>query len=206
MRSRLWIAVFASCLVAACTPVPESASVEPEFTVTEDADQVLIASSTLEAAIRKRGYVSGVYHQSFLDKKTGFRDAGFGLDIADFILEPGSDESHRDGLDERLTYEFNNLVHGNIPKRHIEGPQICTQAKQLSPVIIQGDDFVAAKMSFEYYLAAPGRKAGSLWKQTIVFPAGKRYFISSSEDHQQERRRRNVPANRHAGPHPPRAW
>lgn len=168
-------------LGVACGPAPIPESPSPEFTITEDDDQVLIASSTLEAAIRKRGYVSGVYRQSFLDKETGFRDAGFELDIADFILEPGSDEAHRDGLDERLTYKFNNLVHGNIPKRHIEGPQICTQAKELSPTIIEGRDFVAAKMSFEYYLAAPGRSTGSVWEQTIVFPAGKRYFISSQK-------------------------
>ena len=161
------------------TTVPES--FEPAFTVTENQDQILITSSTVEAAIRKQGYVSGVYRQTFLDKKTGFRDAGFGLDIADFILEPGSDDAHRDQLDERLVYNFNNLVHGDIPKRHIEGPQICTQAKHLSPTVIQGDDFVAVKTSFEYYLAAPGRNSGSLWEQTIVFPAGKRYFISSQK-------------------------
>jgi len=168
-------------LGVACGPAPIPESPGPEFTITEDDDQVLIASSTLEAAIRKRGYVSGVYRQSFLDKETGFRDAGFELDIADFILEPGSDEAHRDGLDERLTYKFNNLVHGNIPKRHIEDPQICTQAKELSPTIIEGRDFVAAKMSFEHYLAAPGRSTGSVREQTIVFPAGKRYFISSQK-------------------------
>ena len=161
-------------LGVACGPAPIPESPGPEFTITEDDDQVLIASSTLEAAIRKRGYVSGVYRQSFLDKETGFRDAGFELDIADFILEPGSDEAHRDGLDERLTYKFNNLVHGNIP-------QICTQAKELSPTIIEGRDFGAAKMSFEYYLAAPGRSTGSVWEQTIVFPAGKRYCISSQK-------------------------
>ncbi len=167
-------------LSAACnTPAPEAS--EAPFTITEDADQVLIASSTLEAAIRKQGYVSGVYRQSFLDKKSGFRDAGFGLDIADFILEPGSDAAHRDQLDKQLIYDFGNLFHGDIPKRHIEGPQICTQAKQLSPSVIQGGDFAAVKMAFEYYLAAPGRKAGSLWEQTIVFPAGKRYYISSQK-------------------------
>lgn len=181
MRTCLWIAILTLSLAAACAPVTELENPESEFSVTQDDDQVLIRSSTLEAAIRKRGYVSGVYRQSFLDQKTGFRDAGFGLDIADFILEPGSDEAHRDGLDERLRYEFNNLVHGNIPKRHIEGPQICTQAKQLSPVIIEGDDFVATKATFDYYLAAPGKNTGSRWEQTIVFPAGKRYFISSQK-------------------------
>jgi len=160
---------------------PSSEDSQAAFTVIEDDDQIVVSSSTLEAAIRKRGYVSGVYRQSLLDKKTGFRDAGFGLDIADFILEPGSDAEHRDQLDQKLIYDFGNLFHGNIPKRHIEGPQICTQAKELSPTIIQGEDFVAAKMSFEYYLAAPGRNTGSLWEQTIVFPAGKRYFVSSQK-------------------------
>ena len=133
------------------------------------------------AGIRKRGYVSGVYRQTFLDKKTGFRDAGFGLDIADFILEAGSDEAYRDQLHPRLVYEFNNLVHGSIPKRMIEGPQICTQAKQMDPAVIQGDDFVAVQMSFDYHLAASGKNTGSQWEQTIVFPAGKRYFVSSQK-------------------------
>ena len=38
----------------------------------------------LEAVIRRKGYVTGVAAQSFLDKKTGFRDAGFGLDVVDW--------------------------------------------------------------------------------------------------------------------------
>jgi hypothetical protein len=36
-------------------------------------------------------------------------------------------------------------------------------------------------MDYQYQLAAPGKKAGSKWEQTIVFPAGKRYFISSDK-------------------------
>ncbi len=183
-RSRptdLLIVSIVALLTASCGAPAAPDPSQPAFTITENQDQILITSPTLEAAIRKRGYVSGVYRQSFLDKKTGFRDAGFGLDIADFILEPGSDAAHRDQLDERLVYKFDNLVHGNIPKRHVEGPQICTQAKELSPAVIQGDDFVAVKMSFEYYLAAPGKNSGSIWEQTIVFPAGKRYFVSSQK-------------------------
>jgi hypothetical protein len=177
----LFLLTLAVCCSSQAPEIRTPEGARSEFTLTEDDDQILIASPTLEAGIRKRGYVSGVYRQTFLDKITGFRDAGFGLDIADFILEPGSDIAHRDQLDERLIYDFNNLVHGNIPKRHIEGPQICTQAKELSPAVIQGNDFVGVKMSFEYYLAAPGRKSGSQWEQTIVFPAGKRYFISSQK-------------------------
>ena len=166
-------------LDASCGPSAPRQASEPPFTITESDDQILIASPALEAGIRKRGYVSGVYRQTFLDKKTGFRDAGFGLDIADFLLEPGSDESYRDQLDPRLVYDFNNLVHGSIAKREIEGPQICTQAKEMNPIVTQGDDFVAVRISFEYYLAAPSKNAGSLWEQTIVFPADKRYFVSS---------------------------
>ncbi|HEU0140301.1 MAG TPA: hypothetical protein VFQ79_11335 [Bryobacteraceae bacterium] len=34
-------------------------------------------------------------------------------------------------------------------------------------------------MDYRYRIAAPGRKTGSLWEQTIVFPEGQRYFVSS---------------------------
>src|SRR5262249_39741159 len=73
----------------------------------------------------------------------------------------------------------NNEYHGKTPKRSIEGPQICTQAKQLAPKAILGTDFVAITQQFQYRTAAPGRKTGSVWDQTLVFPEGKRYFISS---------------------------
>ncbi len=88
-----------------------------------------ISMPQLEASIRKRGYVTGVAAQSLFDKKTGFRDAGYGLDIADWIMEPGSDEAYRDQLDKELVYPFNNPYHGKTPKRSIEGPQICTRGE-----------------------------------------------------------------------------
>ena len=150
-----------------------------EFDISETSDQIQIKSSTLEAVVRKKGYVTGVFGGSFLDKKTGFRDAGFGLDIVDWIMEPGSDEAYRDQLPGDLAYQFNNSYHGKTPKRSIEGPQICTQARQLTPQVIRGNDFVGVRTLFKYYFAAPGKNAGSVWEQTIVFPAGKRYFISS---------------------------
>ena len=37
-------------------------------------DEITIVLPDLEAAVRKRGYVTGVAAQSFLDKRTGFRD------------------------------------------------------------------------------------------------------------------------------------
>lgn len=150
-----------------------------EIKVSEDDEQINVVTPQLQATIRKRGYVSGVAGGSFVDRKTGFRDAGFGLDIVDWIMEPGSDEAYRDRLDDELIYRFGNEHHGQRPKRSIEGPQICTRAKELSPQVIRGKEFVAVQMSFNYKTAAPGKKTGSKWTQTIVFPEGKRYFISS---------------------------
>lgn len=165
-------------LLAAATLGQSSQSPTP-FDVREDADQIRITSPQVEAAVRKRGYVSGVAGGTFLDRKTGFRDAGFGLDIVDWIMEPGSDAAYRDRLPGDLPYVFDNLVHGRRPKRCIEGPQICTQAKELAPEVVRGPDFVAVRSRFRYRIAAPGRQAGSQWEQTLVFPAGKRYFLSS---------------------------
>jgi len=149
------------------------------FTITETADEVRLVSPELEAAIRKRGYVSGVAGGSFVDRKTGFRDAGFGLDIVDWLMEPGSDRAYRALLPGDLAYDTGNAYHGNTPKRGIEGPQICTQAKQVFPEVIRGRDFTAVKLRHRYHLAAPGKRTGSEWEQTLVFPAGKRYFLSS---------------------------
>ncbi len=149
-----------------------------EYTVSEVDDEIRIATPQLEAAIRKKGYVTGVKAQSFVDKKTGAKDLGFGLDIADWIMEPGSDEAYRDQLPAEMVYKFGNEYHGKTAKRSIEGPQICTQAKELKPEIIRGADFVAIRQTFQYRTAAPGKKTGSQWTQVLVFPVGQRYFIS----------------------------
>ncbi|MCA9072774.1 MAG: hypothetical protein KDA84_27815, partial [Planctomycetaceae bacterium] len=150
-----------------------------DYTVTETDDQIHIKLPKLEATINKTGYVSGVARQSLLDKKTSFRDAGFGLDIVDWIMEPGSDEAYRDKLDLELIYRFNNKYHGSRAKRSIEGPQICTKAKRINSEIIKGKDFVAVKLWYQYKTAAPGKKTGSRWTQWLVFPTGARYFFST---------------------------
>ncbi len=161
------------------TAVPVIAA---DYTVTETDEEIRIVTPQLEAAVRKKGYVSGVAKQSFLDKKTGARDLGFGLDIADWIMEPGSDEAYRNELKAaghpELIYQFGNAYHGKTQKRAIEGPQICTQAKELQPEIIRGKDFVAVRQTFHYRTAAPNKNTGSLWTQVMVFPVGKRYFLS----------------------------
>lgn len=151
------------------------------YQVSEDDKFVRIETPELAAAICKKGYVSGVAQQSFLDKKTGFRDPGFGLDIVDWIMEPGSDAAYRDRLDKELIYRNegdHQLYHGSRIKRSLEGPQICTRAGQLQPSILRGKDFVAIRQQFTYRTAAPGKKTGSTWTQLLVFPTGKRYFLS----------------------------
>ena len=155
-----------------------SPDAETGFEIRESNQRIHLSGEFLEASIAKQGYVTGIEAQTFLDHKTGFRDLGFGLDIVDWLMEPGSDQANRDRLPADLVYTFNNSVHGNRPKRSIEGPQICTRAGKLSPVVIRGQGFVAIKQDYTYHLAAPGKKAGSRWEQTIVFPAGKRYFVS----------------------------
>ena len=170
--------VLLSAVLLASTAGPAAGQ---EFSVEEDADRLTINSGVLRAAVKKKGYVTGVEGGSLVDAKTGAHDLGFGLDIVDWLMEPGSDEAYRDKLPGDLPYTFNNLVHGKRPKRSIEGPQICTQAKELAPTKLHQPDFIAVKQSHTYTLAAPGKKAGSKWEQTIVFPAGKRYFISADK-------------------------
>src|ERR1044072_2377792 len=87
--------------------------------VAESTDRIVLETSTLKAEVAKRGYVSGVAAGSFVDKKTGFHDAGFGLDIVDWIMEPGSDEAYREKLPGDLAYPFGNAWHGKGQKRSI---------------------------------------------------------------------------------------
>ncbi len=131
---------------------------------------VQIETAALQARINKKGYVSGTAQNSLLDKKTGSRDLGFGLHIMDFLLGPGWKDDD---------YGREPKYHGNLPKHYVEGPQICTQAKQLEPKIIRGEGFVAVTMEFRFTKPANGFKAGSLWRQTLVFLPDTRYYFSS---------------------------
>jgi len=170
--------MLSSCVFGDAGSADRIALPDQKIAVEETGDHIAISTSAFQANLRKTGYVSGVEGGSFVDRKTGFHDAGFGLDIIDWLMEPGSDAAYRSQLPPELIYEFNNLQHGREPKRSVEGPQICTQAKELPLETIQGKEFVAVKTHFRYTLAAPGKKVGSEWRQTIVFPQGKRYFLS----------------------------
>src|ERR1700722_15067260 len=145
MNSMKEVIVVASVMFGLFVPVQAA-----DVGVVEAVTGLKITTPELEAVIRKKSSrglttyaVTGVSATSFLDKKTGFRETGFGLDIVDWLMEPGSDEAYRDRLDKELVYPFNNFHHGKTAKRCIEGPQICVKVKALSPRVIRGKDFLA---------------------------------------------------------------
>jgi len=170
----------APLLVALAWAVAASAG-DSGFQIEKADDRVKVTGEALDFAVKTKGYCTGIAAGSLVDKKTGFHDQGFGLDIVDWLMEPGSDEAYRDQLPGDLAYVFNNPWHGKRPKRSIEGPQICTKAGAMDPVLIPGADFLAVKQTWQYTLAAPQKTAGSVWSQTIVFPRGKRYFLSADK-------------------------
>ena len=152
---------------------------KPYARATEDERAITVDTDKLQAVIPKnhpKQWMTGVEKGSFLDKQTGFREAGDGLLVVDWIMEPGSDAEWTDSKTER--YLFNNDFHGKRPKRNLEGPQLCPHMKPVQPEIIRGEDFVAVKTTYRYEVAAPGHKPGSQWTQLLVFPAGVRYFFS----------------------------
>jgi hypothetical protein len=67
--------------------------------VTEDDHAIKIETDKLEAVIPKRDpkhWMTGIEKGSFLDKATGFREAGDGLMVVDWIMEAGSDAAWAD--------------------------------------------------------------------------------------------------------------
>ncbi len=163
---------FAAILFALFQQAPPCSAAEPErkITVEETDDYVQIDTDALQARVRKKGYVSGVAAGSLLDKKTGARDLGFGLHIMDFLMAPGWRD---DG------YPRDAKLHGDLPKHYVEGPQICTQAKELAPEVVKGKDFVAVTLRYTFTMPGKGFKAGSKWEQTLVFQPGVRYVLSA---------------------------
>ncbi|MFW6164326.1 MAG: hypothetical protein ACODAJ_16275 [Planctomycetota bacterium] len=137
-----------------------------------DDGRIVIETDCVQAEVWPKGYVSGVKANTFVDKKTGARDHSFGLDIVDFLLEPGpgQGETH---------YRYGDKLHGDIPKHYVELPQICTQARHIESEFAVGRDFVSVRQWWRWQEAAPGLKAGSLWEQTLVFPMGRRWLLSS---------------------------
>ena len=172
--TRCWYAFAGIALVGGGLLVPllsaGRAEQPADITVQDIEDWIQIDTDALQARIRKKGYVSGIERGTFLDKKTGAREVGFGLHIMDFLLAPGWRE---DG------YSHDPRIHGNLPKHYVEGPQICTQAKELKPEVIRGQSFLAVRQRFRFTQAAAGLKAGSRWEQILVFQPSRRYVLSS---------------------------
>jgi hypothetical protein len=163
----------AACALLAltATALPRiDAKAPPAIEVRETDEYVQIDTKALQARVNKKGYVSGIAQGSFLDRKTGAREAGFGLHIMDFLLGPGWRD---DG------YTRDPKVHGKLPRHYVEGPQICTQAKKLDPDVTFGDGFVAVRLRFRFTEPGKGFKAGSLWEQTLVFQPDVRYVLCS---------------------------
>jgi len=168
MRSfhRLGLAAFLACLFLGRTGWGAESAIQ----VKETENSIQIDTDLLQARINKKGYVSGIASGSFRDKKTGAREQGFGLHIMDFLLAPGWKDNG---------YSREPKLHGNLPKHYVEGPQICTQARQLRPEIIRGKGFVAVRQNYTFTKPARGLKAGSKWEQTLVFQPEVRYVLSS---------------------------
>src|SRR6516225_2025395 len=101
--------------------------------------RIRVETGHYRASIATAGYVSGVVAGSFVDTKTGAHDLGFGLSIVDFLLEPA--DSKRAIPAGQYKFGPGDKVHGNIPKRYVEGPQICTHARRLTPRVHLGDGF-----------------------------------------------------------------
>ncbi len=185
-------------LLAALAVGPAPAADEPWARVTEDDRAVTVETDMLRAVIPKKDpkqWMTGIEKGTFLDKTTGFREAGDGLMVIDWLMEAGSDAAWADQVIAkdghgvgRYTWHENEtdparrdyalMAHGSSHrKRMVEGPQLCHRMKPVRPEVIRGKDFVAVKTTYRYEYAAPGRKPGSKWTQLVVFPAGERYFL-----------------------------
>jgi hypothetical protein len=170
-----FLTAFLLLMAAQNTCLSSEAAAKEAVRIERKGSVLLVETEALSTEIHTEGYVSGVAAGTLLDKKTGARDLGYGLDIVDFLLEP-----KWDGPDNppELRYLRDLKLHGDLPKRYVELPQICTQARKIDATVFRGKDFVAVKQSFRYTTATYGRKAGSLWEQSLVFPRGSRYFFA----------------------------
>ncbi len=196
-----WAPLAVAIVVAAVVAGPAAAQAPKEADwarVTDDGRAIKIETDRLEAVIPKKDpkhWMTGIEKGTFLDKATGFREAGDGLMVIDWLMEAGSDADWQDkviapdghGVGRYTWYEnetdpavrsYALMAHGSSHrKRVVEGPQLCHRMKPVEPEIIRAKDFVAVRTTYKYEYAAPGRKAGSRWTQLVVFPKGERFFV-----------------------------
>lgn len=178
--------------------LPQPAAKAAWGRIVEDDRAIKVVTEQLEAVIPKKDpkqWMTGIEKGSFLDRKTGFREAGDGLMVIDWLMEPGSDEGWADKVHAkdghgvgRYTWHENEtdpgrksyalMAHGSSHrKRMVEGPQLCHRMKAVKPEVIRGGDFLAVKTTYKFEYAAPGRQPGSRWTQLVVFPRGERWFV-----------------------------
>jgi hypothetical protein len=166
MRGPGMMRSYGAFFVGLATAVPLSATVgagrstavppddRPWARVTEDDRAIKIETDKLEAVIPKRDpkqWMTGIEKGSFLDKATGFREAGDGLMVVDWIMEAGSDAAWADkvfapdgnGVGRYTWYEnetdparrsYALMAHGSSHrKRMVEGPQLCHRMEPVRP-------------------------------------------------------------------------
>src|SRR6478672_5291050 len=118
--------------------------------VTEDDRSIRIETDRLEAVVPKKNpkhWMTGIEKGSFLDKATGFREAGDGLMVVDWLMEAGSDEAWSDQViapdghgvgryswhtneTDPARQAYTRMSHGTSHrKRMVEGPQLCHRMK-----------------------------------------------------------------------------
>jgi hypothetical protein len=142
--------------------------------IRQEGSHLQIQTTHYQAAFQSEGYVRGVAEGSFVDRQTGAQDPGFGLLIADFLLAPGPDHP---GTPPECRYGYGNLSHGQIAKRFVALPQICTQAGRLDFQVTQGAGFVAVRQWRQWDVACPPYPPGARWEQHLLFPDGVRWFL-----------------------------
>jgi hypothetical protein len=145
--------------------------------VQQDGARIHVETDQLAADIWPvADYVSGVRAGSLVDKRTGARELGFGLDIVDFLLE--SDPGPADVEHAGHRYHVGDLYHGQMVKSYVELPQICTQARALDCDVAVGPGFAVVRQRWQWTEAVGSYRPGSRWEQTLVFRPGRRYFFS----------------------------
>ena len=139
--------------------------------VVETKDGVKIETDSYEAMVApKSKYRSGVAGGTFLDKRTGARDLGFGLNVTDHpCIVPASKEWGSPPPDPMLYGKKRN-------HQVVETPQLCcTRDIQLDYEVKQEKRFMLVHQWFTF---KKGNKPGCKWDEWLLFPSGKRYFFA----------------------------
>ena len=144
---------------------------EPPDTVSDDSESIHLSTPTIEAAVRKKGYVTAIAAGSLLDRKNGFREPGFGLEIVDWIIESGSDADWRDQASRRSALQ----IRRPLSRQHAEAQRGRPADLHAGEGTRAADHPRRGLRGGANELALQARrarkKAGSVWTQNRVFPA-----------------------------------